>query len=375
MGATPKLTARARQKVPASILHPFRTRSSTMPDQFNDLYQIDGTAIVTHSMIKTFRRCPHQAKYKYVDRLKPRIGSQPLERGKWMHSLLEAHYSGGDWREEHKRLRAKYNQLFDEEKEVLGDLPTECARLMLSYLWHYAADPLHGWVVHQVEYVIECKLPDGSIYRGKVDLLVENEYGLWIVDHKTHKTLPTLHVRLLDAQSALYLWAALRSGLKVQGFIWNYIRTKPPTVPQLLKSGDRLSKRSIETDYPTLVRAIKKYELDPDPYRDQLVALKRQRWTPGAPQTSPFFQRHILEKGDKMLARVAAEAFHTHTRMREYDFGMSERVTDRSCEFMCSYKRLCPVELSGGNAAMVRRDFRTGDPHDYYDDEKERASR
>jgi hypothetical protein len=258
---------------------------------------------------------------------------------------------------------------------MLGDLPRECARLMVSYLWHYAAAPDHGWKVHEVEFLIECELPDGALYRGKVDMLVENRYGLWIVDHKTHLSLPSLHFRLLDAQSALYLWAALRRKMNVQGFIWNYVRTKPPTVPQLLKSGDRLSKRAIDTDYPTFVRALKKYELDPAPYRDQLAVLKSHRWQPDVTQTSPFFQRHILEKGDRMLARVASEAYHTHTRMREYDFDMAERVTDRSCEFQCAYNRLCSTELYGGNPQPLRRNFKVGDPHDYYDDERERVGR
>lgn len=361
-----------------------KTESVFLP--FNELYNIEGQQIVTHSMIKTFRRCPNQAKYKYVDRLKPRVASQPLERGKWVHALFEAYYKGEDWKEKHRELTRKYNQLFDEEKEMLGDLPAECARLMQSYLWHYGAtgDDMHGWEVLAVEAVVECELPNGTVYRGKIDMLVRDRYGVWIVDHKTHKTLPDFSFRLMDVQSGLYLWAMLhgvviidgeRTSIKVDGFIWNYVRTKPPVIPQLAYANDparrRLSKRRVETDYPTMRRAITTYGLDPEDYRSQLITLKRDRWKPDATQTSPFFRRETLSKQDPMLDRIAAEAYHTTRRMEEYDFDMAERVTDRSCKFMCSYNRLCMTELMGGNADQVRRQgFRVGDPHDYaYDNE------
>jgi hypothetical protein len=353
---------------------------------FNELYNIEGQQICTHSMIKTMRRCPNMARYKYLERLKPRVSSQPLERGKWMHALFEAYYKGENWKTKHKELTRKYNELFDEEKEMLGDLPTECLRLMQSYLWHYGgtADQMHGWEIIAVEAVVECMFPDGTIYRGKVDMVVRDQYGVWIVDHKTHKTLPDFSFRLLDVQSGLYLWALLNGflivndepmSIKVDGFIWNYVRTKAPVVPQLAYANDparrRLSKRRVETDYPTMRRAITDYDLDPEDYRPQLMALKRDRWTPDATQTSPFFRREMLNKADPMLARIADEAFHTAQRMESYDFDRAERVVDRSCKFACSYNRLCMTELFGGNADQVRRQgFRVGNPHDYaYDDE------
>src|SRR6188768_549597 len=115
-------------------------------------------------MIKTMRRCAKQTDYKYVQRLKPKIGSRPLEEGTWNHRLLEVFYKGGDWRAEHQKLSKKFSALFDEEKESLGNLPVDCERLMESYFWHYKHDP---WKIVEVEYVIETEFPDGTIYRGR----------------------------------------------------------------------------------------------------------------------------------------------------------------------------------------------------------------
>lgn len=342
-------------------------------EDFDHLYVDDetGKAISTHSMLKTFKACPQQAYYKYVLRLKPKVLGRPLRFGTWMHSLLEAHYKGEDWKEKHKQLTNEFSKLFDEEKEAIGDLPRDCYYTMLSYLWHYKDDP---WKVHEVEFTLEVELPDGAIYRGRIDMLVENQYGLWIVDHKNHKTLPDLDYRILDAQSALYIWAALKSGIPVQGHIWNYIRSKAPSTPELLKSGTRLSKRKCDSDFPTYYRAIKHYGLDPADYAAELRRLKAQRYAAGEMQTSSFFRRDILEKSPGMLKRVATEAFMTHKRMRAYHWDRVdaiERNVGNQCKWMCSYRDICTMELFGGNAKpLIRQKYEVGDPMDYYYDDK-----
>lgn len=205
-------------------------------------------------------------------------------------------------------------------------------------------------------------------------MLIENQYGLWIVDHKNHKSLPDLNFRLLDAQSALYVWAALKNKIPVQGHIWNYLVSKPPTIPALLKDGSRLSKKTVDTDYPTMVRAIKKYELSFAPYMDQLRYLESLRYVPGELQRSTHFRRDILEKSPALLKRMANEGYQTHLRMNAYKWDKVqsiERVPDRSCSFMCSYRDLCTMELFGGNTTHLRKTrFKEADPMDYYQDER-----
>src|SRR3546814_13177104 len=85
-------------------------------------------------MAKCFKRCPLQFKYKYLDELARRVLSKPLTRGKWFHSLLETYYrpdddpaNGADgeyretWEDVHRHMSHKFSNLFDEEKEELGD--------------------------------------------------------------------------------------------------------------------------------------------------------------------------------------------------------------------------------------------------------------
>jgi len=308
-------------------------------------------------------------------RLKPRLLGSPLKRGKWVHELLEVYHSGGNWLAHHKKLSAEFSRLFDEEKDYYGDLPTEIEAVMRSYIWHYQLDP---WIVHEVEFQVEAPFPDGSIYRGKVDSLVENQFGLWLVDHKTHKTLPDHSFRLLDAQSALYLWAAQQMGIPVLGFIWNYIRWKAPSIPVLLKDGSRLSKSPCDTDFPTYVRAIKRYKANNPQfavtaeYKARAEYLKSLMYKPGYPQQSTFFRRDILEKSPEMLDRVVKENFRTAQHMNQYNFKENdavERTVDRSCTFSCSYTDLCTIDLMGGNTTpIIKQNYIVGDPNDYYND-------
>lgn len=357
------------------------------------LYLDNGKRITTHSMLKSYLGCPKATQYKYAERLKPRIFTRrdkPLKRGTWLHELLEVHYQGGDWKVRHAQLTTKFNQLFDEEKDALGNLPVECDTLMRSYLWHYGADkadPFHGWRNIQTELTLEVPWPDSEdgndIYRCRVDMLAEDEYGWFILDHKSHGQIPDHTVRTLDAASPLYIWAARESGYPVRGFMWNYLRTKAPTTPKMVYVGTKrqgLSKAAIDTDYPTYARGIKaavaEYGLDwrsDETVVQRLQYLKGQRYRHGYPQTSAFFQREMLEKDDDMLARVVATAMKTRDRMHADfdDFEITERNTGRNCSW-CSFKGVCTVELYGGHADIVRRkQFQVGDPLDYYQDQKD----
>lgn len=352
------------------------------------LYLDGGKRITTHSMIKTMLRCPKQSQYKYAERLKPRYATKrdrPLRRGAWFHALLEERYAGRSWKVKHAELTRQYNGLMDEEKDALGNLPEEMAAMMRSYLWHYGADktdPYHGWDVHATELTLECPWPDSDdgldVYRCRVDILFSDEWGLWIGDHKTHKTLPDIQFRLLDAASPLYIWCARENGYDVAGFVWNYIRAKAPSKPKLAyagKANERLSDAALDTDYPTMVRGLRELGLNPADHLDRLRPLHHQRYRHGEVQTSTFFRRDTLVKDDAMVARVVASAMRTRDNMHGYGWDNPddvERSVDRSCSWLCSYPDLCTTELMGGDAANLRRrTYRVGDPLDYYQDQPE----
>jgi hypothetical protein len=348
------------------------------------LYLDGGKRITTHSMLSCMRRCPNQARYKYAMRLKIRFATKrdrPLKRGTWFHALVEEHYAGRSWKAMHARLTLQYQALFDEEKEALGDLPTELNLMMKSYLWHYGADktdPYHGTRTIGTEVTLECPWPDSEdgtdLYRCRVDRIYEDDWGMWAEDTKTNRTLPDNTFRLLDAASPLYIWCLHYNGYPVEGFVWNYVRAKTPSMPKLAYAGtsrQRLSIAAIDTDYPTMVRGLRELGLNPAEHKDILRPLWNQRFKRDAVQTSPFFRRDTLEKDPGLIRRAVAAGMRTRDWLHGYDFDPEsvERSIDRTCSSMCSFTNLCTVEYMGGDAkSVIRREYRVGDPLDYYQD-------
>lgn len=343
----------------------------------------DGTPVVTQSMVKTFRMCRREAYYKYVLRLAPKVSSVPLTRGKWIHALLEAYYKGEDWETVHKKWCFDFSKLFDEEKEKLGDLPREIERIFRSYLWHYG-DPRykgHDWNVLEVERTIEATLPNGMLFRGRVDMIVENDYGIWVVDHKTVRRIPDWSQRLLDEQSPLYIWACRENGIPVDGFIWNYLSTAGMATPRVVKKGDRFYSNLGDVDYPTMVDAFKQAKADfpgvfpskEEKERLQLEfrRLKNQRWSPDLPQTSPFFRRDTMEKSDDLIARVLKGVVRTADEMHNYDWSDEDSIPrniDACKGFMCSFRSLTEGDLLMGDSRMARRrEYTEHNPLSYYD--------
>lgn len=332
-------------------------------------------------MLKTFAQCPRWAMYKYHRRLVPRREGAPLKVGKWMHRLLEVYYSTyqdpNAWRDEHLRLTRQFREMFDEEQAYYGDVPGMAEDLMEAYLWHYKYD---SWRVLQVEFMAECEFPDGGIYRLRADALIEDEFGLWLVDHKWPRALPDHTFRLLDRQSALYLWA-LRDNhdLPLQGFIFNYGRRKRPSIPKLT-TGGRVSTRKLDTEYVALVKTLRRYKEEGHAIPASLVELARRlravQYRPGEPQRSTYFYRHVVEKSPDMVRQVANESYHTHKRMHHYPWDrpiMVERVVGRHCTMLCPYPDLCTTELIGGNTVAVLNGYQQLDPMHYYQDDKERV--
>lgn len=345
------------------------------------------TPVTTHSMLKTFRMCPREAYYKYHERLQPKQVGKALHRGKWFHALMEKYHMGEDWIPEHRRWSAEFSKLFDEEKDRLGDLPRELAALMKAYIWHYS-DPQYAdydWKVHEVERTLEAELPNGHILRGRVDMIVEDQFGLYLVDHKTHAKVPNWDFRGLDEQSPLYIWLCHQNDIPVNGFIWNYVVTKGISTPRIVKAGDRFYANMGDLDYPTLARAVKQGQatypnfLENKEERSRVARtlknLKSQRWAPDKPQTSPFFRRDLLEKDNDLIDRVLATAVRTSDTMHAYDFSEPDKV-ERStfaCNgFFCHYRSLAVADLLNGDSTMVRRrEYIEDDPLAYYGETEE----
>ena len=317
------------------------------------------------SKIKMWRRCEKQYAFRYDyspegKELVPRVVKLPLQKGTWLHALLEAHFreeaglEEADWMEVHKQFVRKFNTYFDEEKEELGDLPGECLRIFKAYLRFYRDSETQFTTATlpdgepALEFVVEAKLPDGNRFKGRIDRLVEDtEYGgLWIWDHKWVKTVPDTDERMMSPQAPMYVWALQENDYDVRGFLYNYGRTKAPTVPQRLQRGGVSQRKNLDTDLVTYVNELKDEYGDQwkiaakTMYRDTLIRLKNRNVL--------WFRRERVPVEQDRIDRCLREFLNSISELQ--DRWMKEEAPRSyfyNCKFGCEYHGPCVAEFQG----------------------------
>ena len=190
--------------------------------------------IYSHSALKLFQRCQLRWKYRYIDRLEPKDRPKYFERGSDLHALLEAYYDP----------TADFGKEFRTASEEDTDVLTRYA----------ARWDDEDWKVLSVEEEFHLEIGEHKLVFIP-DLIVQIGDDVWVVDHKTTANIPDEwdEYNMTDFQHLLYIAGVQLLYPNVRGFLFNYIRTKAPTQPKLIKDGTRISGvRSIDTDYDTL---------------------------------------------------------------------------------------------------------------------------
>lgn len=317
----------------------------------------DEIVSVSWSQVKTYRRCPQQWKYKYLDRLQPKERKRAPYLGNWLHRALETYHKDGDWRIGHREYLEEWNALFDEEREELskkfGPLPDAVKRIIKSYIWYYKND---GWKVLAAEYEFDILIGTFEVEgvrievhaNGRIDLVVEDDEGLrWVVDHKSTGSIPDPNsFHAMDPQLMLYPVGAKPKFGNIAGIVYDYLRSRPASIPHINKNGS-LSKRKIVTDYPTARRFLKENGFDPADYSDFLKPLKKR---------SPLLRRYRLPREATVTKKILRDFIATARDIYlERDKKAHVRNITKDCKTMCSFHDLCKGELNGRNMEYLRK--------------------
>lgn len=326
--------------------------------------EVEGEGLIelSNSRMKTWRRCQVKHDFKYVDKLRPKRKAVPLRRGTWIHSCLEARDSGENWVEVIKKLKAEeYDKLFAEEKVELGDLPTEVFRIMRAYHQHYSKVDL-AYETLAVEQQFMIRIPNTKyVITGVIDAIKRHKSSgkVWCFEHKTMKKLPSENFRMSDVQTTLYMKVmvllAPYLGYKpedIEGVIIDYISTKAPTIPEVLKSG-QLSRRKIFCDRWTYLACIKREGLDPQDYVDFLNKLDE----------NVFFMRVPMARSEAMMKTVFQEIYNTAFQIDKLSGERVSRSADWTCDSpKCEYRDLCLAQMQGLDTKfLIQSQFTRGD--------------
>jgi hypothetical protein len=184
------------------------------------------------------------------------------------------------------------------------------------------------------------------------------------------RDIPSEDYRMTDVQTAIYNWVAeqIASYLgyapeDIGGIMMDYIKTKPPTIPEKLKNG-QLSQRKIDCDRFTYLACLKREGLDPEPYREFLDRLDE----------NVFFVRIPITKSKTMVDRMMLEFLESGQLIR---FMNKEKVMPRNLSWTCDrpkceYRDLCLAELQGLDTAMlIKLNYERSDMENGKEDENE----
>jgi RecB family exonuclease len=302
-----------------------------------------------YSMVKSYRRCPKQYEFKYKQNLQRKKPAAPLIRGTILHEMLHARATPK--MKASKILAeydAKFGELFREEREEYGeDFLGDIKRVYDGYLREYGSDEKIRFESSEEE--ISSEITKGIVYRGHIDkrIVTLADSRRWLMDHKTHKSIPEEKQRLTDYQILMYLWCYNTENpkKKADGIVWDYIRTKPPTIPETLKAGGLTQRANLDSDVSTYLRELNRLKLDQKPYAEYLASLaKRER--------GRFYQRIFLPAPSKAITNEIVTDF-IETSKTMHTVKRFPRNLTRDCSW-CEYYRLCNAELRGLDHGFVR---------------------
>lgn len=311
---------------------------------------------VSQSKVKTWRKCRKAYHLKYVEKLKQRKIKRPFKFGSIVHQMLEAHANADDPFEILDTISFKEAKLFAAEKELYGNIVQDIGIIMEEYFKFYPENHLVPLRKNKrsAEHPFEIEIEKGLSFKGVIDEVDKTPNGLkWLTDHKTFTRLPNEDHRWKNLQSAVYLRAVQMNGWwdNLAGTCWNYVRSKPPTRPQILKSG-KLSEKNIDT-LPSVVHSVlKENKLKPANYSKLIQSAEQNR--------NNYFFRIFTPISNRVVDKVFNGFVDTAREIVEHHGYKFDMNIDRHCDF-CDYESICRAELTGSDVDFVKE-------REYYED-------
>lgn len=305
-------------------------------------------AELSYSRIATWKRCWKKYHYRYVDGLRLKRAPKKPRMGRLAHEGLKAKWDGEDWEEHIKEEIGMPESLIPDED--LKDL-------------QLVIDVLHRYFEHRgcfrcpdevdlIEPETRFSVPipgTGSNLMGYMDKVIKVPgEGVWLIDHKFTTLSPEKKLEKLELNEQIdyYIWALTQMFPDeiIIGAMFNVVRLKLPAKPEPIKSGKRLSKAKITTDYQTYYNAILEHDFDPKDYQKMLMKLEHQK--------SPFFQRGWIDRDDFEITQIGRELQQVAFEIPKTSNDIRTRNTGQ-CSWDCDYKDLCLTEKKGGDIEAI----------------------
>ncbi len=304
---------------------------------------------VSQTKVRQYRMCRHAYHRRYWEGLRKRIKSRPLTFGTMIHQMLEAYANGQDPFALLDAVAKKNKKLFADEREMYGNIVEDIRTIMETYFKVYPKSSLRyiSYKKTKAEHDIEIDIGDGILFVGKVDHFAQTKNGLrWIVENKTFSVKPTEDQRWRDVQTSMYIRVCEMLGVKnLAGICWNYVRSKAPTRPEVLKDKKSLSRRKIVTLPQTVLSVAKEHSILPEACKDVMAMAEESIPT--------YFDRVFSPVVPQVVDALFEEFLDTAVEIKELHGEACERNIGQHCAW-CDFEPLCRAALTGADVDYVK---------------------
>lgn len=312
----------------------------------------------SHAKVKVWRKCRQAAWYRYIEKLKKRTVARPLQFGRMVHEMIEADANGLDPMKHLAKISKRDDKMFRSQREEYGDLVNDVRIIMSEYFDYWEDHPDKNKRVRYIEvkgksseFTFEVEVAKNILAICKVDNFAETPNKLrWLTEHKSGKAMLSEDHRWRNLQSAVYIKVNDMAGLKpLDGTLWDFIRSKPPSAPQFLKTGE-LSARGLDTLPTKVFEALKEAKKKPGDKKYQLLIKLAER------NRSTYFQRVFNPVKKDMVEFLFKSFVNTSQEMAEQleDPKAISMNIDRHCDW-CDFESLCRARLQGLDYDFVKK--------------------
>ena len=319
------------------------------------------------SKVKLWNECKFAYHLKHVERLAKKKTKRPFAFGKLVHEMLEAHANGTDPFGVLENVPDADRKLFAAEAEMYGDMLSDVEYIMTDYFdfWKQSDIKYVKLNGRKAEHAFAVELEDGLVFQGKIDAV-----GMWrshraLVEHKTFKQRPDENFRWTNVQSSVYIRAMDILGWKpVDGTLWDYISSKPPSTPGILTSG-KVSQANINT-LPSKVRQfLSDHKFKAKDYPELLAKAKANR--------ENYFFRVFTPISKTIVDSMFNEFVESSRDMRDNHGKRKTKNIGRHCTW-CDFADICRAELTGSDADFIKERNYVVEEKSHEDEVSEAAS-
>lgn len=316
---------------------------------------------VHQSGIKTWRKCRYAYHLRYVELIRKKRKSRPLQFGSIVHSMLEAYANSDDPFEVLDKINVKDMKVFRAEKEEYGEIIEDIRCIMTEYFDFWPESSL-TWLRRNkrgAEHKFNIELWPGVRLSGRIDAFVKTPNKLrWLAEHKTFGQLPNEDQRWRNLQSSVYIRVNDMMGWpRVDGTLWDYIHSKPPARPEILKSG-KMSQRGINTLPSRVLETLAEHKLDPRNFKTMMDSAVSNR--------ARYFIRVFTPDKPGVVQKLWDDMVETVHEMELLHGRAKAKTIDKHCSW-CDYEGICRAELTGSDADYIReREYKDASNEDFY---------